>query len=84
MRSNPLQYNSPGSGDLEYCICKENLTKNHIYLCSVLNENHIEDIPKYERIFNGTLKQQKIVINILFSNMEKIERLRNTPVPVLL
>ena len=34
---------------------------------------------KYDENFPGTMKQKKIIMNILTRNMEKIEEFRNSP-----
>ena len=79
VRANHLQYNTPGSGEKEFCICKEHLTNIHLYSCLILNDSSIHEIPQYDEIFNGTLIQKKTIINILTRNMKKIEEFRNTP-----
>ena len=75
VRSNPLQYNTPGSGETQYCVCLEVLKNEHLYSCQILNsdQNRSEEMPRYDAIFNGTLQQQKQIIDILIKNMEKIQ-----------
>ena len=56
-----MQYNSAGSREKEFCICQEHLTKYHLYSCLGLNYTYIQEVPQYDEIFNGTIKQQKIL-----------------------
>ena len=79
VRSNPLQYNTPGTGEIELCECKEVLKNEHLYLCELLSEQGCDNKPPYDAIFNGTLKQQKTIINILIRNLKNIENMRNPP-----
>ena len=72
-RMNKLQYNYPGNKENELCQCGTNMTNEHLYNCNILNEeNIIHD--KYEQIFNGTITEQKRIIDILEHNMKKHEQ----------
>ena len=79
VRANELQYNTPGSGEKEFCICQEHLTNDHLYSCPVLNDTYTQEVPQYDAIFNGTLKQKKVIINILTKNMNKIKKAKEPP-----
>ena len=72
-RMNKLLYNQPGNGETELCQCGENITNEHLYYCTILNQGNII-IDKYELIFNGTISEQKRILNILEQNMKKHER----------
>ena len=61
------------------CECQEVLKNDHLYSCKILNVAILEVLPRYDAIFNGTQKQQKIIRNILLKNMAKIEKRRNFP-----
>ena len=67
---NKLLYNQPGTKQTELCQCGEIITNEHLYYCIMLNEGNIRN-EKYEQIFNGSITEQKIIINILEENMKK-------------
>ena len=69
-RMNKLMYNQPGNKQTELCQCGEIITNEHLYYCIMLNEGIIRK-DKYEQIFNGSITEQKIIINILDENMKK-------------
>ena len=71
-RSNKLTYNYPGNKEKELCECGVNITNEHLYNCLMLNQGKIVE-DNYEQIFNGTLSEQKQVLNILEQNMNKHE-----------
>ena len=73
-RMNNLKYNFPGTNDQEQCKCQNQLTNEHLYQCTLLNNNEIPDLP-YENIFNGTIQDQKKIIHILNKNIYKHEEL---------
>ena len=74
---NPLKNNFKGDKIIQYCVCLQVMENKHLYYCEILNNgrkiNHI-----YEDILNGTLHQQKDIINILTENMKKFETLTQT------
>ena len=71
-RSNKLTYNYPGNKEIELCECGVDITNEHLYNCLMLNQGKIVE-DNYETIFNGTLIEQKQVLNILEQNMNKHE-----------
>ena len=72
-RMNKLLYNQPGNEETQLCQCGENITNEHLYNCIVLNQGNI-GIDNYEQIFNGTISEQKRILNILEQNMKKHEK----------
>ena len=71
-RMNNLSYNYPGNKKVEIFQCGVKMTNEHWYYCIVLNEGiSIQD--KYEQIFNGTITEQKQILDILKQNMMKHE-----------
>ena len=79
VRSNHLQYNTPGTGEIELCACNEQLKNEHLYFCTLLNKENNLKKPQYNRIFNGTLREQKEIIHILIENMKTLEKIKETP-----
>ena len=71
-RSSKLTYNYPGNKEKELCECEVDITNEHLYNCLFLNQGKIVE-DKCEQIFNGTLSEQKKVLNILEQNMNKHE-----------
>ena len=67
-----LKYNHPGNKQSELCQYGVNITNEHVYNCPLLNQGHIIK-NNYGQIFNGTLSEQKQVLNILEQNMKKHE-----------
>ena len=70
---NKLNYNYPGNKIVELCQCGVQMTNEHLYYCIVLNEG-IRNQDKYEQIFNGTITEQKQILDILEQNMMKHEQ----------
>ena len=58
---------------IKHCRCGTAITKEHSYLCFELNQG-IDHEVQYDSLFNGTLSEQKIIINILNENMIKHEK----------
>ena len=56
---------------IDFCQCKSALNNEHLYKCNVLNS----EVKKYEynSLFNGTIKEQKYIVNILIRNTIKHE-----------
>ena len=69
-RTNKLKYNYPAYEELELCQCGVEITNEHLYYCSELNQGNIEQ-DTYERIFDGTFIEQKRILKILETNMTK-------------
>ena len=73
VRMNKLKYNFQGNSDIiQTRICENVLNNEHLYYCEVLNEGRKCDV-SYMELFNGNLRKQKIVVNILHENMENFE-----------
>ena len=51
------------------CICGERETMEHIYNCMTLNNTEIK--VKYENIFEGNVRNMKIILNRFEQNMNK-------------
>ena len=66
-RMNKLKSNFPGMNLPENCICEAPLTNIHLYSCKYLRKGEIT-LP-YEQLFNGTIYEQKIILNILQENI---------------
>ena len=54
-----------------YCGSEENM--EHIYNCKILNEGN-KNILKFDRIYNGTLKEQIEVFRQFERNMNRREK----------
>ena len=54
------------------CICGEIENMNHIYNCELLSEKKEQSLD-YEKIFNGTIKQQVDVFRIVKQNLDQRE-----------
>ena len=68
-RMNSLKYNFGGE---DMCVCSTVLNNEHLYSCETLNGEHFSSL-EYQVIFNGTICQQKEVIQILNRNMKIFE-----------
>ena len=68
---NKLKYNFGGE---DICICGLNLENEHLLSCGILNNGTPRNI-SYNDIFNGSIKQQKDIIQILIKNMNKFEEI---------
>ena len=70
VRMNKLKYNFSNKY-IDLCQCQSTLDNEHLYECTLLNS----DMKKYEysALYNGTIKEQKYIINILINNMKKHE-----------
>ena len=73
LRMNSLNYNFPGKQIIDKCICGEVMNNEHLFSCNILN-NGKQPETIYQNIFNGTLLEQKYIINILETNMRKYEK----------
>ena len=71
-RMNNLNYNYQGNRKTQLCKCGQEMVNEHLYYCSVLNEGQIIQ-DKYEQIFNGNIKEQKQILDILEQNIKKYE-----------
>ena len=67
----------------EWCICKEEMNNAHIFQCKLLNNDENPGM-KYNQILNGTLHQQKKILNIMEKNIKLFkERLPRQPEPTV-
>ena len=71
---NDLQYNFNGNNVVQSCLCNKKVILNneHLFYCEVLNEGRKCNTP-YIKLFNGTLFEQRDIVNILDANMRKYE-----------
>ena len=68
---NDLKNNFKGKNDVEECLCGSDILVNqHLYQCELFNEGRKCEI-QYIKLFNGSLLEQKEILNILEDNMEK-------------
>ena len=67
MNDMSLKYQEPK--EVKICVCTKELTNNHLYECTTLNNGEQLKF-NYEKILNGTLHQQKYILNILKKNLE--------------
>ena len=72
VRMNHLQYNFKGNNIIEKCLCEEPMNNEHLYYCKFLNQGRKCDIP-YNKIFNGTIFEQREIVIILNKNMTRFE-----------
>ena len=61
--------------DHTVCHCGKKETMEHIYNCNYLNEGNLLNI-KYEKIFNGSLKDQIKILEKIQENLEKREKVK--------
>ena len=55
-RMNNLEYNFAGNNCLQVCVCKHQMTNEHLYSCTIINTEEKCNIP-YNKLFNGTLQE---------------------------
>ena len=65
---NEFNFNFKGLNDDETCVCSSKLNNPHILQCQILN-NFKHHEYKYTDILNGTLHQQKNILNIMMTNI---------------
>ena len=70
-RMNQIKDNFKKMNYVDKCICGLILPNEHLYMCVILKEGRINKLI-YNKIFNGTLSEQKKVINILNENVTRI------------
>ena len=51
------------------CVCGTEMNNIHLYECHILNSDM--KTHTYSKLFNGTLKEQKYIVNILMKNEYK-------------
>ena len=71
-RMNNLKYNF--GSEVEICVCGTRLVNEHLYICEKLSDGKLSNVP-YNEIFNGSIKQQKHIVQILVRNMKKYQEL---------
>ena len=91
-RMTKIPSNFPKTDETNECYCGGEENMEHIYNCEVLKEGKNETM-KYEKIYNGTLKEQIEVFRQFERNMKTREKLKKTnctpcglfvdPLPVL-
>ena len=55
----------------QLCVCKTEENLAHIYECKYLNSNKIS--VNYNKIYNGTLIEQKVILNRMTENLKRRE-----------
>ena len=73
-RMNNLEYNFASNNCLQVCVCKNQMTNEHLYSCRILNTEENNYI-LYNTLFQGTLTEKKKIIIILNKNMNKFEQI---------
>ena len=73
-KMNEFNFNFKGLKDEESCVCTIKLSNPHIFQCRILNEFKDHEL-KYEDILNGTLHQQKNILNTMKKNIKTTEKL---------
>ena len=72
-RMNLLTYNFPNkNSQIQKCKCGEQITNEHLLDCDMLNNGRKYDL-KYQQIFNGTIQEQKSILNVLQKNLKIVE-----------
>ena len=56
---------------IDLCHCNSELNNEHLYTCTLIN-SEIKKY-KYQSLFNGTIQEQKYIVNTLMNNMKKHE-----------
>ena len=69
-RMNNLKYNTKGTSEIEYCLCSQEITNEHLLCCNLLNKDK-PHFYTYDEFLNGCLIKKKHIINILRNNMIK-------------
>ena len=59
------------------CICRETEDLNHIYKCEYLNKEKFE--VQFEKIYNGTIEEQKKIAKRMENNLNQRWKLMNQP-----
>ena len=59
------------------CICNEKEDMKHLYECNYLNRENIE--VQFERIYYGTIREQKLIAKRIQHNMEQRTKFINQP-----
>jgi hypothetical protein len=70
-RMNSLKYNFGGE---DICLCGTFLNNEHLYSCKTLNREKRPRL-EYSNIFNGTIIEQKEIVQILKRNMEEYQNI---------
>ena len=65
---NEFNFNFKGLKDKKLCVCTNQLNNPHIFQCRILNYFKDHEL-KYQDILNGTLHQQKKILNIMEKNL---------------
>ena len=77
-RSTNVKTNLKGMYDnLECTACGlEEESQIHIVVCKKLNENRLEKILKYEKIYNGTVNEKLLIAKIFKENYDVLENMK--------
>ena len=57
------------------CVCNEDLNNIHLFQCNILNNDECGKTYTYEELLNGTLHQQKDLLNIMKKNLESLRKI---------
>ena len=58
------------------CICNEKEDMKHLYECNYLNRENIE--VQFERIYYGTIREQKVIVKRITRNNRNYSKIVNT------
>ena len=76
--------NFPKSNMKYECYCGNEENMKHIFYCKSLS-NGIEQTIEYDKIYNGTVKEQKEILTIFERNMKRREELgKENQIPCVL
>ena len=64
-------------GGISTCLCGENEDMSHIISCPILNKCENEENLNIEKIYNGSLTEQKQILKKFQQNFQEKERLEN-------
>ena len=70
-RMTDISSNSSSNKEIEKCWCRKNMNMEHIYVCTLLNNQTIK-MP-YNKLFNGNIDEQIKVYKRFKNNMNERE-----------
>ena len=68
-----ISYNFRQNDKIDTCLCGQEETMEHIYICKILNNE--EPIEPYQKIFTGNIGEQVTVFKRFQINMKEREQL---------
>ena len=71
-RMTDISSNFSSNKEIEKCWCGENQNMEHIYMCTILN-NETTEMP-YKKLFNGNINEQIVEYKRFINNMSEREK----------